>query len=57
LSLLLANGPLGDDEIAAALLIEKSQAKAWLKRATDEQWLEKLKKPVRYALRKQATLC
>jgi predicted Rossmann fold nucleotide-binding protein DprA/Smf involved in DNA uptake len=57
LSVLLANGPLGDDEIAAALLIEKSQAKAWLKRATNEQRLEKLKKPVRYALRKQATLC
>lgn len=57
LSLLLIKEPLGDDEVAAALLIEKSQAKAWLKRAIDERWLEKLKKPVRYALRKQATLC
>jgi len=57
LSFLLVQGPLTDDDIASALLIEKSQAKAWLKRAADEQRLEKLKKPVRYALRKQASLC
>ena len=57
LSLLLVNGPLEDEKIAAALLIEKTQVKAWLKRATEEQKLEKLKKPVRYALPKQVSLC
>jgi predicted Rossmann fold nucleotide-binding protein DprA/Smf involved in DNA uptake len=53
----LANGPLAEDELATLLCIEKSQAKAWLKRAFDEGAIDKLKKPVRYALRVQATLC
>lgn len=53
----LANGPLAEDELATLLCIEKSQAKAWLKRASDEGAIDKLKKPVRYALRVQATLC
>lgn len=57
LSHALANGPLAEDELATLLCIEKSQAKAWLKRASDEGAIDKLKKPVRYALRVQATLC
>ena len=57
LSHALANGPLAEEELATLLCIEKSQAKAWLKRASDEGTIDKLKKPVRYALRAQATLC
>ncbi|MBP8182847.1 MAG: DNA-protecting protein DprA [Rhodoferax sp.] len=53
----LANGPMAEDELATLLCIEKSQAKAWLKRAFDEGAIDKLKKPVRYALRVQAALC
>lgn len=53
----LANGPLAEDELVTLLCIEKSQAKAWLKRASDEGTIEKMKKPVRYALCVQATLC
>ncbi len=53
----LANGPLAEDELSTLLCIEKSQAKAWLKRASDEGAIDKLKKPVRYALRVQSTLC
>lgn len=54
---LLDEAPLADAEIACALSIEKSQTKVWLKRAVDEQQVEKLKNPVRYTLRKQAALC
>jgi len=54
---LLNEAPLADDEIASALSIEKSQTKVWLKRAMDEQQVEKLKRPVRYTLRKQESLC
>lgn len=54
---LMGDAPLADAEIASALSIEKSQTKVWLKRAVEEQQVEKLKNPVRYTLRKQASLC
>lgn len=54
---LLDDAPLADVDIASALSIEKGQTKVWLKRAVDEQQVEKLKNPVRYSLRKQASLC
>lgn len=53
----LADEPLSDDELASRLGIEKSQAKAWLKRASEAGIIDKLKKPVRYALHVQPTLC
>lgn len=57
LALVLTEGTKNEEEVAAALCIEKGQAKVWLKRATDAEHVERLKKPVRYALRKQAPLC
>ena len=39
------------DQLAQDLGIEKSQARAWLKRATEEGKVEKLKNPVRYVIR------
>lgn len=54
---MLSAGPLTDDEVAILLCIEKSQAKVWLKRATEAGLVEKLKKPVRYALGRQSALC
>lgn len=53
----LADGPLNEDQIATLLCIEKGQAKTWLKRAASNGDVEKLKKPVRYALRLQPALC
>ena len=38
------------DQLAQDLGIEKPQAKAWLKRATEEGKVEKLNKPVRYVI-------
>ena len=54
---LLAKGDLTEEELATALSLEKSQSKAWLKRAAESGDLEKLKKPVRYGARKQVSLC
>lgn len=54
---LLANKPLNEDELATLLCIEKSQSKAWLKRATEDGVLKKLKNPVRYTLHAQSSLC
>lgn len=50
LLLALASDALTDEQIADTLGLEKSQAKVWLKRAHEEGRVEKLKKPVRYAL-------
>lgn len=47
---LLAEAPLTEDDIASQLGLEKAQAKAWLKRASEAGFVEKLKKPVRYSL-------
>lgn len=52
-----AGGPLTEEDLAAALHLEKAQAKVWLKRACETGVVEKLKKPVRYALGRQSTLC
>lgn len=52
----LADTPRSEEELAMLLCIEKAQAKAWLKRATEAGSVEKLKKPVRYALCQQASL-
>lgn len=52
-----ARGPLTEEDLAAALHLEKGQAKVWLKRACETGAVEKLKKPVRYTLGRQATLC
>lgn len=54
---LLRGGALSEEEISTLLCIEKSQAKAWLKRASDMGLVEKLKKPVRFALGNQGSLC
>lgn len=54
---LLSRGALSEEDIAALLCIEKSQAKVWLKRASETGVVEKLKKPVRYALGRQGSLC
>ena len=54
---LLGAKPLSEDEVAVSLGLEKSQAKAWLKRAMDAGMVQKTKKPVRFALSRQATLC
>lgn len=54
---LLGNMPLSEDDVAVSLGLEKSQAKAWLKRALNAGMLQKTKKPVRFALSKQVTLC
>jgi len=50
LLLALTSDALTDEQIADTLGLEKSQAKVWLKRAHEEGRVEKLKKPVRYAL-------
>jgi len=52
-----AGGPLTEEDLAAALHLEQGQAKVWLKRACETGVVEKLKKPVRYALGRQGTLC
>lgn len=46
----LSGGPISPDKIASGLNLQKSQANAWLKRATEEGVLEKLSRPVRYQL-------
>ena len=57
LASLLSGGARSEEEIATLLCIEKSQAKAWLKRASEVGLVDKLKKPVRYALVSQGSLC
>lgn len=54
---LMGAKPLSEDDVAVFLGLEKSQAKAWLKRALDAGMLQKTKKPVRFALSRQVTLC
>ena len=56
LLLALTSDALTDEQIADTLGLEKSQAKVWLKRAHEEGRVEKLKKPVRYALGVQTSL-
>jgi predicted Rossmann fold nucleotide-binding protein DprA/Smf involved in DNA uptake len=48
--------PMKDAEVAAALEVSSSQAKAWLDRLVEEGMLEKLGKPVRYVVRFQSPL-
>ena len=40
--------PLSEIEIAKGLAIERSQAKAWLRRGVDERQIDRLGRPVRY---------
>ncbi|MEA2083911.1 MAG: DNA-processing protein DprA [Thermodesulfobacteriota bacterium] len=47
--------PLSSDELAGLLDVKKSQAQAWLKKATDKGDVIKLTRPVRYQDRKAAT--
>lgn len=56
LSIALHNGPMSEEEIAERLVLEKGQAKAWLKKAVEAGHVEKLKKPVRYAQGRQPSL-
>lgn len=56
LKLVLASGPLAEEQIAEQLGLEKVQAKVWLKKAHDAGCVDKLKKPVRFALSVQASL-
>lgn len=55
LASLLSGQSLSEEEITTLLCIEKTQAKAWLKRASDAGFVDKLKRPVRYALGAKAT--
>ncbi len=54
---LLGDGALSEEEICARLCIEKTQARVWLKRASEARLVEKHNKPVRYALGRQGSLC
>lgn len=56
LALALQGGPLSEEEVAGRLVLEKGQAKAWLKKAVELGQVEKLKKPVRYAQGRQPSL-
>jgi predicted Rossmann fold nucleotide-binding protein DprA/Smf involved in DNA uptake len=56
LALALASGPLSEEEVAERLVLEKGQAKVWLKRAAEMGRVEKLKKPVRFAQGRQSSL-
>lgn len=55
LSLALSCDPLSEAEIAERLVLEKGQAKVWLKRAVEAGRVEKLSKPVRYVLGRQVS--
>lgn len=58
LASLLSGGALSEEEISTLLCIEKSQAKVWLKRASEAGLVKKEgKKPVRYAPGSQGSLC
>lgn len=52
----LGDGTRTESELAAMMRLEKSQLKAWLKRAGESGTIEKLAKPVRYAIRRQGQL-
>jgi len=47
----LLRTPKKDSEVAAALNVSASQAKAWLERLVNEGVLEKQQKPARYVIR------
>ncbi|MBK1664555.1 DNA protecting protein DprA [Rhodospirillum rubrum] len=48
---LLLKTPMKEAEVAAALEVSNSQAKAWLLRLVDESVIEKQKKPARYIVK------
>lgn len=54
---ILKDGPLNEEEVAKSLCIEKGQAKHWLIRACESGVVEKLTRPVRFALTRQGSLC
>jgi len=54
---MLPAGPQSADEVATALGVGKTKVRAWLKRACETGVVEKLNKPVRYALGRQGLLC
>jgi predicted Rossmann fold nucleotide-binding protein DprA/Smf involved in DNA uptake len=56
LALALQSGPLSEEEVSERLVLEKGQAKAWLKKAVELGQVDKLKKPVRYAQGRQPPL-
>lgn len=56
LTSLLQAGTKSDEEIRAALNLEKAQTKVWLARAVSQGLIEKQKKPVAYSLPKQTLL-
>lgn len=56
LALALQGGPLSEEEVSERLVLEKGQAKAWLKKAVELGQVEKLKKPVRYSQGRQSSL-
>lgn len=56
-ALLLGTGAKTDEELRVALGLEKSQIKVWLAEAVSHGQVERLKKPVSYALPKQQPLC
>lgn len=53
LTLILSRKALTEEEVAVALSLEKGQTKVWLKRTVESGRVEKLKKPIRYALTQQ----
>lgn len=57
LASLLSEGALSEEEISTLLCIEKAQSKVWLRRASEAGLIEKLKKPVRYSMGNQGSLC
>jgi len=48
--------PMREAEVADALAVSNAQSKEWLLRLVDEGVLEKLNKPVRYVVKRQASL-
>jgi predicted Rossmann fold nucleotide-binding protein DprA/Smf involved in DNA uptake len=56
LGIALESGPLSEEEVAERLVLEKGQAKVWLKRAAEMGRVEKMKKPVRFAQGRQSSL-
>ena len=57
LAVFLGSASRTEEEIRFALGLEKSQVKVWLAAAVSGGHVEKLKKPVAYALPKQKSLC
>ncbi|MEN9480433.1 MAG: hypothetical protein RLZZ298_1828 [Pseudomonadota bacterium] len=56
-AVLLETGARTEEELRVALGLEKSQSKVWLAEAVSQGRVEKLKKPVSYALPQQQSLC